>query len=221
VLELIKLRKTTRLRQKTCRRDLASSRVRLRPKGVIMNFVGNASKVLPVCILTLSSLLSAATASAAIQQHTFSISGNNGETGSGTFTWDDSVVPNGSSLANDSSSLPAEVLTISINMSGGNTAGGSTTFTRAVCTGAYLHNTPDFTVDINFWCDNGTNSLYGVDPYTNDLNGGVSTLTFTPGTTAPVAVAPTSIPTLSEWGVIILSSLLALGTIVTLRRRPQ
>jgi hypothetical protein len=32
---------------------------------------------------------------------------------------------------------------------------------------------------------------------------------------------PTSIPTLSEWGMIILSSLLALGTILTLRRQRQ
>jgi len=187
-----------------------------------MSFIRNASKALPVWILAVGSLLSAATASAAIQQHTFSISGNNGETGSGTFTWDDSVVPNGSALANGGSlSLPAEVLTISINISGGNTAGGSTTFTRADCTGAYLQNTPDFTLDINFWCNNGTNSLNGVEVYTNELNGGVSILTLTPGTTAPVAVAPTSIPTLSEWGMILLSSLLALGTIITLRRQRQ
>lgn len=43
-----------------------------------------------------------------------------------------------------------------------------------------------------------------------DLSGGV-----------PVVGAPTSIPTLSEWGMIILSSLLALGTILTLRRKRQ
>lgn len=36
----------------------------------------------------------------------------------------------------------------------------------------------------------------------------------------PVA-APTSIPTLSEWGMILLSSLLAVGTILTLRRQRQ
>jgi hypothetical protein len=35
------------------------------------------------------------------------------------------------------------------------------------------------------------------------------------------AAAPTSIPTLSEWGMILLSSLLALGTIFTLRRKRQ
>jgi hypothetical protein len=31
--------------------------------------------------------------------------------------------------------------------------------------------------------------------------------------------APTSIPTLSEWGMIILSSLLAMGTVIALRRQ--
>lgn len=35
------------------------------------------------------------------------------------------------------------------------------------------------------------------------------------------SAAPTSIPTLSEWGMITLSSLLALGTIITLRRQRQ
>jgi len=40
----------------------------------------------------------------------------------------------------------------------------------------------------------------------------ISTVTLTPP-------APTSIPTLSEWGMIILSSLLALGTVITLRRQ--
>lgn len=182
-----------------------------------MSFMRDVSKALPVCILAAGSLLFAATASAAIQQHTFSISGDNGETGSGTFTWDDSVVPNGSVLP-----FP-QVLTISINISGGNTVGGSTTFTRADCTDAALAFTPDFTSgidpDINFWCDNGTNSLNGVWYYSNVLNGGPSTLTFAPGATAPVA--PTSIPTLSEWGMILLSSLLALGTILTLRRKRQ
>ncbi len=35
------------------------------------------------------------------------------------------------------------------------------------------------------------------------------------------AATPTAIPTLSEWGMIILSSLLALGTLFTLRRKCQ
>lgn len=40
-------------------------------------------------------------------------------------------------------------------------------------------------------------------------------------TFTPAAVAPTSIPTLSEWGVILLSSLLAISTVLTLRRKRQ
>jgi hypothetical protein len=36
-----------------------------------------------------------------------------------------------------------------------------------------------------------------------------------------VPTTPTSIPTLSEWGMILLSSLLAVGTILTLRRKRQ
>jgi len=36
-----------------------------------------------------------------------------------------------------------------------------------------------------------------------------------------ITAAPTSIPSLSEWGLIILSSLLALGTLLTLRRQRQ
>lgn len=175
-----------------------------------MSFIRDVSKALPVCILAAGSLLFAATASAAIQQHTFSISGTGGETGSGSFTWDDSVVLNGNALPF------SEVLTISINISGGATVGGSTAFTRANCTDAILTNTPDFTTDINFWCDNGTNVLTAIDPYTNALNENSAFLTFTP---APVA--PTSVPTLSEWGMISLSSLLALGTILTLRRKRQ
>jgi len=40
-------------------------------------------------------------------------------------------------------------------------------------------------------------------------------------TFSPVVATPTSIPTLSEWGMILLSSLLAIGTILTLRRKRQ
>jgi hypothetical protein len=39
------------------------------------------------------------------------------------------------------------------------------------------------------------------------------------GAVPPAPAAPTSIPTLSEWGMILLSSLLAVGTILTLRRQ--
>ncbi|CAH1195625.1 hypothetical protein NTGBS_200001 [Candidatus Nitrotoga sp. BS] len=37
----------------------------------------------------------------------------------------------------------------------------------------------------------------------------------------PVAGIPTSIPTLSEWGLLLLVSLLALQALVVLRRKPR
>lgn len=51
-------------------------------------------------------------------------------------------------------------------------------------------------------------------PYTITLSAA------TAGAAAP-ASAPASIPTLSEWGMILLSGLLALGAILTLRRKRQ
>lgn len=154
-----------------------------------------------------------ALASAAIQQHTFSITGNGGETGSGSFTWDDAAISSGA-LNTDSGTLDAKLLSINITISGGNVNGGTTSFTRANCTGAYLQDVPSFTSDINFWCDNGTNSLSGVDPFTNVMNGEGSILTFSPA----VAMAQ-PVPTLSQWGMLMLTSLMAMGGLLTLRRR--
>jgi hypothetical protein len=123
-------------------------------------------------------LFSSSIALATVQEHAFQITGNNGETGTGTFTWDDIVVPDGSQL-----NLSSNVLSIFIKISGGNVVGGTTTFTKTDCVGAELSLTPNFTEDINFWCNNGSNDLRGVDFYSNELNFGASTLTFSPGTT--------------------------------------
>jgi len=166
-----------------------------------------------------ATLILAGGASAAVRQHTFSISGDNGETGTGSFTWDDAVVANGTALNTDTSSLSANLLTVNITVSGGNVVGGTASFTKATCQGAYLQDTPNFASDINFWCDNGTNSLFGVIFYTNALNqsGTTSTLTFTPGATVVVSTQP--VPTLSEWAMIFTASLMALGTVVVMRRR--
>lgn len=167
-------------------------------------------------LLLAPALFDAPAAIAAIQQHTFTISGNNGETGTGTFTWDDSEVPNGQPISSAGNFVPPELLSLSITISGGNVVGGTTTFTRADCTDAVAENTPDFTVDINFWCDNGTNTLYGDAEYVNDLNEGVSDLTFVPGRTSPVNRA---IPALSIWGLIGLSGLLGIGALGFLKRK--
>jgi hypothetical protein len=50
---------------------------------------------------------------------------------------------------------------------------------------------------------------------TTDVESGIDNITL------KQLSAPSSIPTLSEWGMITLSSLLALGTILTLRRKRQ
>lgn len=175
----------------------------------------------PIRNLVLGAALAAcsALASAAIQQHTFPITGSGGETGMGRFTWDDAVISSGA-LNENTSSLDAELLSINITISGGSVIGGTTSFTRADCSGAVLQYVPSFTTDINFWCNNGTNSLEGVFFYTNALNGEGSTLTFAPGTTAPVvAMAAQPVPTLSQWGMLMLASLMAMGGFVALRRR--
>lgn len=125
--------------------------------------------------------LAALTASATIQQHTFTIAGNNGETGIGTFTWDDAVVANGSDLSLWDDGLSPNVLSINITVSGGNVVGGSTTFTKANCTRAYLQKTPDFRQKIAFGCDNGTNQLTPLNFFGNYLNVPSSELTYTPG----------------------------------------
>jgi hypothetical protein len=149
------------------------------------------------CMLTLW-LCASSIAMAEIQQHNFSIFGDNGETGAGNFTWDDAVVTGGSRLADYD--LPSELLSVSITLAGGNVIGGSASFDRADCTEAILEFTPDFVTDINFWCDNGTNSLIGVFEYTIDLNNGGSVLTLTPGTTL-AASPPTPVPTMSAYGL--------------------
>lgn len=167
-------------------------------------------------ILSFSIFVSSLTM-AAIQEHTFSISGNNGETGTGSFTWDDATVPNGSTLADFD--YPSALLSVSITISGGNIVGGSTSFSRADCSEAVLQNTPNFAQDINFWCDNGSNTLEGVEVYTNDLNtggnGAVSTLTFSPGSTRAYA---TAVPTMSAYGLALTVLALFISAIWRLRR---
>jgi hypothetical protein len=51
--------------------------------------------------------------------------------------------------------------------------------------------------------------------------GDATTQNTTGSWTSQTAVTATSIPTLSEWGMILLSSLLAVGTMLTLRRKRQ
>ncbi len=54
----------------------------------------------------------------------------------------------------------------------------------------------------------------GMSPYTASY--GASTLTWVPGTTTATT---TSVPTLNEWGMILLSGLMAASTVVIMRRK--
>lgn len=151
---------------------------------------------------------------AAIQSHSFTLTGSSGETGSGTFTWDDTVSPNGSFIRLGTGTM----LTLSFTVTGANVVGGTVTFTEADCTDSVGSLTPDFTSDINFFtCSAGGNTLDGIFPNTASFSGvGSSTITFTSGTTTPVAApAPTSIPTMPFYGFV----LTALGLGWVARRR--
>lgn len=167
-----------------------------------------------------------ALAQAVIQQHTFSIAGDGGETGTGYFTWDDQVVSNGSAVSASLSDL-GNIIDLRIEISGGNVIGSTTVFTGSDCLGAYAQNSPDFTVDINFNCNNTVNTLSGFNNFINYMNdtadagagvrppalGGAnsSTLTFTPGVTGPAVGSPQawSIPTLPLWALMILTAVIA------------
>jgi hypothetical protein len=78
--------------------------------------------------------------------------------------------------------------------------------------------------DVSGILQNGTNSLKII---INDTNTGISGSTLSSAYITSLRLdaavtysqLPTSIPTLSEWGMIILSTLLAMGTVLTLRRQ--
>ncbi len=179
------------------------------------------SRQFPLALISAALLLSSTPSLAAIQEQTFSITGDNGESRSGTFTWDDTVVPDGSILNSDTLTLSANVLSVNITITGGNVVGGSTTFTRADCYGAYLELTPDFTTDINWWCTNGSNILRGRGPNENRLNMGQSILTFTPGTTATVTTATTvvEVPTSSGGLLAIMAGITGLLGLLRIKRK--
>lgn len=145
-------------------------------------------------ILPILLLLSNA-ASAALQQHSFTVTGDNGETGSGNFVWDDTVVADGGILTE------AEIISLDLQISGGNVVSGSTSFDESSCgifSGAF---TPDFAVGFIFECSNADNRIdYSVGPYTHTLsaagvNSPVSVLTMVPGTTTAIPSTPTPTPT--------------------------
>jgi hypothetical protein len=164
-------------------------------------------------------------AHAGVLTHTFSISGDNGETGSGTFVWNDDTVNSETPVSNSLSDI-GDVLSLSIEISGGNVIGGSTRFTQADCVGAFLLDSPDFTTDINFFCNNGINTLAGISENTNFLNDTAdfgaglippvlgpasSTLTLSPGQTVPdQSNRAATVPVSPWWSLLGMALLIAL-----------
>ena len=155
---------------------------------------------------------------AALQTHTFTISGASGISGNGSITWDDAAHPTGSTLAFGNPNGWLTSLTITLQ---GGPLSSPQSFSLAQCTEAVLDATPTFSNDLNFWCDNGTASIHGEEVYFTVLTlpGSPDSdfdLTITPGTTRPAAQTVAAVPSLSSWPVAALAGLLAL---VAVRRR--
>lgn len=168
------------------------------------------SKKVIQCFLVLAAALASVSTLAAIQMHSFTVSGDNGETGSGFFTYDDQTVLDGDQIG-DLENTTGDLLSLELTISGGNVVGGQTAFTLSDCFGAIMEVAPEFVDDINLWCDNGSNSLRGVEEFTNEFNDGDSTLTFVPGASSPAPAQPsTPVPALPMGGLVILAGLAGL-----------
>lgn len=165
----------------------------------------------------LVAVLTSGAVSAAIQQHSFAITGDNGESGTGSFTWDDETVPVGSSVGSTGVSGTGAILSLTMTISGGNVfadgfvPGSTITFTLADCSLATADLSPDFQEQLNFDCESedGLNYIFPVGSSIANLNETATTLTFTPGTTSSANPA-TSVPTLPFYGLMALGSLLGL-----------
>ncbi|WP_136680447.1 hypothetical protein [Neptunomonas sp. XY-337] len=146
----------------------------------------------------------------AVQSHSFTLLGNNGEVGSGSFTWDDVTVPNGGSVGYD------DLLSFSLTLNGGNVVGGSVTFEKVDCDDVLLLPAPDFTTSLNVsTCSKGGNSLMGETPLEGRLAGmGPSVISFYPGSTSLVNTSTSnaqSIPTLPFIGLALLGGMLGVS----------
>lgn len=121
---------------------------------------------------------------AAIQEQSFSVTGDNGECGIGRFTFDDQEIVMGGLVAHNPENNDDSMLSFSLTLRGGKVVGEVTTFTRDDCTNASARKYPDFTTDINFTCDNGVNITSGEyynSVLLNSSSGSSSRLTTSPG----------------------------------------
>jgi hypothetical protein len=146
-------------------------------------------------------------------RHNFTLTGNNGETGSGFFTWDDAIVLDGNSL------ITANIISGSVTINGGTTPGGTQTFALGDWGITALDVTPDFALDLNITADNGATTLAPFNPYQANASWG-SVITIVPGATALAnpPVTPQAIPLLDLPGLIIITLLVAMTGIWQLKR---
>jgi hypothetical protein len=164
-------------------------------------------------------------AHAELLMHSFSIVGDNGESGSGSFVWDNAVVADGSAVSDSLTSL-GDIVSLSIEITGGNIIGGTSVFTQGDCVGAFLENAPDFQTDINFFCNNGVNTLSGFSNNVNYLNDTVdfgaglrqpalgvssSTLTISPGITRRAFADANTVPSTPVWSLLLAMALILLS----------
>ncbi len=152
-------------------------------------------------------------ASAIQMRHTFTFTGDQGETGSGYFIWDNDTVPNGNPLT-----LP-DIIEGSIIMLGGDTPGGEQTLALADWTAVTLTNTPDFSNNMNFSANNGAMNIVLTGVYSS-FTSWESALTFVPGTTTTLAESK-PIPLIDPIGLVLLCSLLAISGVGYLRVHPD
>ncbi|MBV2121636.1 MAG: hypothetical protein KUF74_09295 [Candidatus Thiodiazotropha sp. (ex Ctena orbiculata)] len=147
-------------------------------------------------------------------RHRFSFTGSGGETGSGSFTWDDTVVADGNPLP------LGNLISGTLTITGGATPGGSQTFLLADWTNVIFTNTPNFAGDLNIAGNNGTATLTTLIPYTalaSDGGAWTTTLTFTPGTTS--VANPIAVPLLDLPGLILIVLVIALAGFWQLNRQ--
>jgi len=165
-------------------------------------------------VALLSGLLVATGAYAGIRKHNFTVSGPGGITGSGYFTYDDTVVANGQPVSDGATdnSIYYEFTIV------GGIAGSGVTFTKADCAGfPALQYAPDFTYDTNFFnCDNGAGFTgNGVWYYTFALSDGASSVDVTFANTSQ------AVPTLPLGALGLLAGLLGWTGYRRLRRGAQ
>lgn len=155
--------------------------------------------------LLLAALLTTAfIAHAAVQQRFLQVTGTNGETGFGTFSWDDSVVPDGETLTEN------DVLAISITISGG-AFPAPQSFNDADCIYLRAGPTPTFESQLLFTCNNGVENFISFGSVNQSILGNYTgVLTWTIGEPPSPVVQP--VPSLSAWMALLLAGLMVLLT---------